>query len=130
LLSALASEVTGAVDAIGPSGHATTAELLSACVTATRAAAELVWLRETELVEAGAQPWTQLPCWVPEHGEFAGFFETDTTRAAATGLRCHPVGDTVTDTWTWLRTEGAPTQRADRDTHGLPTAIEQQLLHC
>ncbi len=128
LLSALASDVTGAVDVIGPSGHATTAELLSACATATGAEVELVWVGETELAAAGAQPWTQLPCWVPESGEFAGFLESDTALASATGLRCRPVSETVLDTWAWLRSEGAPPQRADRDTHGLPAAVERQLL--
>ena len=77
---------------------------------------------------AGVQPWTQLPCWVPEGGEFAGFLESDTSRAAATGLRCRPVEETVADTWAWLQAEGRPAQRGDRPTHGLPVELERALL--
>jgi 2'-hydroxyisoflavone reductase len=65
---------------------------------------------------------------VPEAGEFAGFLEIDTSEAARTGLVCRPVKDTVTDTWQWLEREGMPAQRPDRDVHGLPAALEQQVL--
>ena len=128
LLTGLQDGLSGPVDVISRSGHTTTAGLLEACVAATGADAELVWVGEVELEAAGAQPWTQLPCWVPEGGEFAGFLEADTARAAATGLRCRPVEATVADTWRWLQQEGAPPQRPDRDVHGLPAELEQRLL--
>jgi hypothetical protein len=102
--------------------------LLSACVRATGADAELVWVPEQDLAAAGAEPWTQLTCWVPEAGEFAGFLENDTSLAAATGLVCRPVAETVVDTWEWVRREGLPAQREDRPVHGLPPGLEQQLL--
>jgi nucleoside-diphosphate-sugar epimerase len=128
LLSALADGVTGAVDVIGPSGFATTESLLTACIRVTGSDAELSWIPEAELEAAGAEPWTHLPCWVPESGEFAGFLEADTSLAAATGLRPRPVEETVTDTWAWLQRDGMPGQRADRATHGLPQEIERRLL--
>jgi hypothetical protein len=127
-LNGLASGLTGAVDVIGPSGHATTKQLLDACIAATSSDAELVWVSEDDLRAAGIQPWTQLPCWVPEQGEFAGFLEVDTCRAAATGLTCRPVADTVSDTWQWLLRDGPPAQRTDRDVHGLPPETEAALL--
>lgn len=128
LLSGLAGGLSGPVDAISRSGHATTASLLEACVAATGSGAELVWVGEDELAAAGAEPWTHLPCWVPEQGEFAGFLEVDTARAAATGLVCRPVEQTVADTWAWLRQDGLPRQRPDRDVHGLPDELERRLL--
>jgi nucleoside-diphosphate-sugar epimerase len=128
MLSALADGLTGPVDAVSRSGHATMDGLLSACVRATRADAELVWVPEHDLVAAGAEPWTQLPCWVPESGECAGFLEKDTSLSAATGLVCRPVAETVVDTWEWVRREGLPAQREDRPVHGLPPGLEQQLL--
>lgn len=84
LLSALTDGLAGPVDVASRSGHATTAELLHACVDATGSDAELAWIGEDDLAAAGAQPWTHLPCWVPERGEFAGFLEVDTGRAVAT----------------------------------------------
>ena len=128
LLDALAGDLTGPVDVVGRSGHATTRSLLEACIGATGADADLVWFDEAELEAAGAQPWTHLPCWVPEAGEFAGFLEADSSLAAATGLTCRPVADTVRDTWRWLQRDGWPAQRPDRDVHGLPADIEQRLL--
>lgn len=128
MLSALEAGVTGPVDVCGPSGSASTADLLTTCVDVTGSDARLVWVGESDLASAGAEPWTHLPCWVPEAGEFAGFLETDTARAAATGLRPRPLRETVADTWEWLRREDQPPQRADRGTHGLPPEIERRLL--
>jgi len=128
LLDGLDAGLAGPVDVISRSGHATTAELLDACVRATGSDAELVWVDEARLAAVGAEPWTHLPCWVPESGEFAGFLEADTSRAAATGLRCRPVAETVADTWSWLRASGPPAQRPDRAVHGLPVELERRLL--
>ncbi len=128
LLDALAAGRSGPVDVASRSGHATTRTLLEACLAATGSDAELVWIGDDELAAAGVEPWTQLPCWVPEHGEFAGFLEVDTSLAAATGLVCRPLADTVTDTWAWLQRDGAPAQRPDRPVHGLPAELERRLL--
>lgn len=128
LNSCLAEGVRGAVDVVSRSGHATTQQLLEACVAATESDAELVWITEAELAESGAEPWTQLPCWVPEVGDFAGFLEANASLAGATGLVCRPVHDTVDDTWRWLQQAGTPQQRPDRPVHGLPAELERQIL--
>ncbi len=128
LLSALADGATGPVDVISRSGHASMSDLLEACVASTGSDAELVWVSEAELENAGVQPWTQLPCWVPEAGEFAGFLESDTSRAADLGLSCRPVAATVADTWEWMQRDGVPAQRPDRDRHGLPAELERRIL--
>lgn len=83
---------------------------------------------EADLQVHGAQPFTQIPCWVPEAGEFAGFLEVDISRAVHSGLVCRPMTDTVTDARLWIKREGMPAQRPDRDVYGLPTALEQQIL--
>jgi len=128
LLTALAEGRSGAVDISSPSGHTTTRGLLEACRAATGSDAELVWCSEQQLADAGVEPWTQLPCWVPEQGEYAGFLESDASRAARTGLVCRPVQQTVTDTWHWLQRDGMPAQRPDRAVHGLPADLERTLL--
>lgn len=129
LLSGLAGSLTGPVDVVSRPGHATTEQLLAACVQVTGSDAELVWIDEATLEAAGAKPWTELPCWVPEgNAEFDAFLKVDTARAAATGLTCRPIEETVLDTWRWLQDEGMPEQRADRDQHGLPEEVERKLL--
>jgi hypothetical protein len=102
--------------------------LLEACRDATASDAGFVWIDEAALEDAGVQPWTQLPCWVPEAGDSAGFLEADTSRVAAAGLICRPVHATVIDTWRWLQRDGMPGPRADRDPVGLPPEVEQALL--
>lgn len=128
LLNALVNGRSGPVDVISRSGHATTQSLLQACLDATGSTGQLVWISEERLAAAGVEPWTQLPCWVPTTGEFAGFLEADTTLAARTGLACRPVEQTVADTWAWLQSEGFPAQRPDRPVHGLPPELESKLL--
>ena len=102
-LDLLARGVSGPVDVTSLSGHATTRSLLEACVATTGGGARLRWVPEERLAAAGVEPWTQLPCWVPEDGEFAGFLEGDASYAASLGLVCRPVEETVADTWAWLR---------------------------
>lgn len=128
VLDALARGVSGPVDVVGPSGHATTRSLLEACVEVTGSPTELVWVDEQELARAGVEPWTHLPCWVPQEGEYAGFLESDTSLAARQGLRCRSVEETVADTWAWMTAEGVPPQRDDRPVHGLPPDLERTLL--
>lgn len=128
LLSGLDEGLSGPVDLASRSGHATMRGLLEACIATTGYTARLVWIGERALAAARVEPWTQLPCWVPESGEFAGYLESDTSLAAATGLTCRPVAETVADTWGWLQAEGMPSQRPDRDVHGIPPELERRLL--
>jgi nucleoside-diphosphate-sugar epimerase len=128
LLDGLAGGLAGVVDVVSPPGHTTTGALLAACVAATGADAELVWVPEDDIEAVGAEPWTQLPCWVPSTGELAGLMASDTSLAASTGLRCRPVAETVQDTWAWLRRDGFPPPKPGRPANGLPPELEQALL--
>jgi 2'-hydroxyisoflavone reductase len=116
--------VAGAFDITCPSGHTTTATLLEAVRSTTGEKAELVWVDQETVLASGAQPWVQLPGWVPEGGDFEGFMDGDTTAAINTGLQSRPVEDTVNDTWAWIQDEGLPRLGP----HGLPEEIEAALL--
>jgi len=126
-LDGLEQGLTGPYDLTSAPGHATTLELLEACVEATGSDAELVWVDEEDLAAAGVQPWTQLPCWVPESGEDAGVFEGDTSKARAAGLVVRPVEQTVADTWAWVQEAGVPKGRPGMEP-GLPEELERALL--
>lgn len=128
LLDGLSAGLSGPYDVVSRPGHTTTRGLLEACVEATGSQAELVWVPEEVLEQEGAEPWTQLPCWVPSTGELAGLMASDTSKAAASGLTCRPVEDTVRDTWAWVQEEGMPEVRTDRPVHGLPADLEARLL--
>jgi nucleoside-diphosphate-sugar epimerase len=126
-LDGLEQGLSGPYDITSMPGHATTLELLEACVEVTGSDAELVWVDEADLASAGVQPWTQLPCWVPETGELAGVFEGDASKAQEAGLVVRPVEETVADTWAWVQQAGVPRGRPGVEP-GLPEELEQALL--
>lgn len=130
ILDAAGAGLSGPYNLISPQGHATMGELLDACVTATGADAELRWADPDLVLDAGIQPWTQLPVWVPQGTEgHDAMHRADVSRAVGAGLRCRPVADTVADTWSWLRSVGgtAP-QRPDRPPVGLDPEVEAKVL--
>ncbi len=129
-LGAIQRELSGPYNLISPSGHATMGALLDACATATDSGAELRWTAPETVLAAGIEPWTQLPVWTPPGSDLHDALHTaDVSRALATGLRCRPVGDTVTDTWTWLRSiGGTPPRRPDRPPLGLDRETEAKAL--
>jgi 2'-hydroxyisoflavone reductase len=126
-LDGLERRLPGAYDVVSEVGHCTMQELLEACREVTGSRAELVWVGEDDLAAAGAQPWTQLPCWVPEAGELAGVMDGDTGKARRAGLRCRPVQQTAADTWAWMQEAGVPRGRPGMEP-GLPPEVERALL--
>ncbi|WP_405661565.1 SDR family oxidoreductase [Streptomyces sp. NBC_00079] len=130
ILGAAEQELSGPYNLVSAQGHATMGELLDACVAVTGSDAELRWTAPGTVLGAGIEPWTQLPVWVPPGSEeHDSLHSGDVSRALATGLRCRPVAETVTDTWRWLQNIGgtAP-QRPDRPPVGLDPAVEAKVL--
>ncbi|MGQ4385075.1 SDR family oxidoreductase [Streptomyces sp. SAS_270] len=129
VLAAVEGELSGPYNLVSPSGHTTMEALLDACVSATGAEAELRWTEPREVLDAGIEPWVQLPVWFPPGDVHDGIHRLDVSRAVATGLRCRDVSETVADTWAWLRARGgdAP-QRDDRPVVGLDPAVEAAVL--
>jgi 2'-hydroxyisoflavone reductase len=105
-------------------------DLLDACVEVTGRAAELRWTDPDVVLDAGIEPWTQLPVWVPPGSDLHdALHSADVSRAVATGLRCRPVAETVADTWRWLKdVGGAAPRRADRAAPGLDPEVEAKVL--
>ncbi|WP_239008499.1 NAD-dependent epimerase/dehydratase family protein [Streptomyces sp. Tue 6075] len=129
ILDAAADGLHGAYNTVSRPGHATMGELLEACVRTTGSDAELRWTDPEVLLAAGAEPWSDLPIWLPPGELYDTLHRGDHTKAYAAGLRCRPVEKTVADTWTWLRALGgtAP-RRPDRPAVGLDPELEAKLL--
>ncbi|MGX1130206.1 2'-hydroxyisoflavone reductase [Streptomyces glaucescens] len=139
ILGGVEQELSGPYNLISPRGHATIGTLLEACARVTGGAAELRWTAPELILEAGIEPWTQLPVWVPPNSDLHEALHcADVSRAVAAGLRCRPVEETVADTWSWLRELGGvapirpdrPQKRLDPDTEAkvLAQAESRQLL--
>ncbi|QWB28468.1 SDR family oxidoreductase [Streptomyces koelreuteriae] len=122
--------LSGPYNLVSPQGHATTGALLEACARVTGGGAELRWTEPEVILEAGIEPWTELPVWVPPGSDLHdALHSADVSRAVAAGLNCRPVAETVADTWRWLQDIGgtAP-QRPDRPTVGLDPEREAKVL--
>ncbi|MFD5050549.1 SDR family oxidoreductase [Streptomyces tendae] len=130
MLGALERELSGPYNLASPPGHTTMGGLLEACAAVTGGTAELRWTAPETVLAAGIEPWGQLPVWTPPGSDLHDALQgADVSSALATGLVCRPVGDTVADTWAWLRTLGgtAP-QRPDRPPVGLDPQAEAKAL--
>ena len=91
------------------------------------------WVPDRVLLDAGVEPWMELPMWAPDIPELAAIWQVSGDRAVRTGIRYRPLADTVRDTWLWLRREAAATGRAVTEFErapgiGLDPAKEQAIL--
>jgi 2'-hydroxyisoflavone reductase len=110
----------GTFNATGPAEPVTFAELLERTRAAIGSDAKVVWLEDEQVLEAGVQPWLELPLWLPGD-EHAGMARADIARALAAGLRFRPLEETVVDTLAWDRT-------VDGDRPTLAHEREQEIL--
>ncbi|MFL4903686.1 NAD-dependent epimerase/dehydratase family protein [Streptomyces sp. MMS24-I2-30] len=129
-LRAVERGLGGPYNLVSPPGHTTMGGLLAACAEATGAEAQLRWIDPRAVLDAGIEPWVELPVWVPPGGDlYEALHRADVSRALATGLVCRPVRETVADTWAWLReTGGRAPQRPDRLRKGLDPEVEARVL--
>jgi 2'-hydroxyisoflavone reductase len=112
----------GTFNATGPSQELTFERLLDDMRETIPSDAHVVWLDGERVLEAGVQPWSELPLWLPSNG-YAGMARADISRALAAGLTFRPVGETIADTLAWDRSEpgGRPTLTHDKEQEILAT---------
>ena len=129
ILGAAEQGLSGPYNLISPQGHTTMGELLEACVRVTGGPAELRWTAPEIVLDAGIEPWTQLPVWVPPDSDMHDALHGGRLSGGGGGPTCRPVEETVADTWSWLRAIGgtAP-QRPDRPALGLDPEVEAKVL--
>lgn len=110
------ARTAGIFNATGPAAPLTLGEALERVAAAVGGDAQLVWTEEQRIVEAGVQPWMELPLWAPGDG-FAGFMRADVTRAVAAGLSFRPLEQTALDTLAWSLEAGEqrPTLSRERE---------------
>jgi 2'-hydroxyisoflavone reductase len=122
---------SGVFNATGP---VTTLEaVLEETRAATRSDARFTWVDERFLVDAGVEPFQDLPLWLAPSVDpsFAYFLAVDNARAVGTGLRFRPLAETVRDTLAWAsegdargpKDVGVAMERA-----GMTSGRERELL--
>jgi 2'-hydroxyisoflavone reductase len=106
----------GTFNATGPGQVLTFEQLLDDMCQTIGSDAEVVWVNGERVLEAGVQPWSELPLWLPAD-DYAGMARADISRALAAGLTFRPVAETIADTLAWDRNEPGdrPTLAHDKE---------------
>jgi 2'-hydroxyisoflavone reductase len=93
----------GVFNATGPLEPLSFGALLERSRAALGSDAQPVWIESARILDAGVQPWSELPLWLPDD-DYAGMARADITRAVDAGLGFRPLEETVADTLAWDRT--------------------------
>lgn len=119
--------VSGIFNATGPDYPLTMGALLETCRTVSGSDARFVWLDETFLLSHDAQPFTEMPLWLPASS--SGFNQFDVSKAIRAGLTFRPLDATIRDTLAWLRglNDEQRTKMAARG-EGMSASREAELL--
>ncbi|HMB23620.1 MAG TPA: hypothetical protein VKP08_12340, partial [Anaerolineales bacterium] len=86
--------------------------------------ADFKWASLDFMNQNNVQPWSNMPVWVPDEGETAGFARISVSKAIRAGLKFRPLEETVRDTLEWAKMR--PADQGWRA--GLSTEREQELL--
>lgn len=98
---------SGAYNATGPDHLLTLGTMLEACKRVSGSDAIFHWAPVDFLEENKVEAWSDMPVWIPDSLENAGFSKVDVSKAIAAGLSFRPLGDTVRDTLAWAGTRSA-----------------------
>jgi 2'-hydroxyisoflavone reductase len=111
LIRLVEDRTRGVFNALGPAGKLSMGRTLSACKEVAGSDALFTWADAGFLEKQGVQPWSDMPAWVPNGGDTAGFAKVSNARAIKAGLTFRPMGDTARATLDWFN-ELPPERRA------------------
>jgi 2'-hydroxyisoflavone reductase len=126
IIHTIERNITGVFNADSPMGQRTMKELLTTCKKVSGSDASFVWVDAEFLAEQGIRPWQDMPCWIPQEGDYAAFGRVSSAKAIANGLKCRPLTDTVRATLDWWET--LPEERRARMRAGLTSEREEAAL--
>jgi 2'-hydroxyisoflavone reductase len=102
IVRVIEDRTVGTMNALGPRTRVTMKSVLDECNRALGNKAQLTWVDAAFLERHGVEGWRDMPMWLDNHGDFAGFGTLQNTRAVRAGLAFRPIGDTARDTLAWL----------------------------
>lgn len=124
----LAEEDTGGVfNGTGPESPLDMAGMLGGIRAVTGGPVRLVHADADFLEEQEVRPWSDIPVWMPDGPDSAGFLRRSIDRALAAGLTFRPLARTVADLLEWH--EARPAEQRDWPLQvGLDPEREAELL--
>jgi 2'-hydroxyisoflavone reductase len=126
LVRLIEDRTTGVFNALGPDKTLTMGQTLAACKEVARSDATFTWADAEFLEKQGVHAWSDMPAWVPNGGDTAGFARVSNARAIKAGLAFRPIADTAKATLDWFRT--LPEARRSRLRAGLTPDREAKAL--
>lgn len=126
IIHTIENSVTGVFNADSPMGARTMRDVLTTSKTVSGSDAEFVWADAEFLAGQGIAPWQDMPCWIPQEGDYAAFGRVSNAKAMRNGLTIRPLAETIRDTLDWWKT--LPEERRARLRAGLTPEREQAAL--
>jgi len=124
IIKLIEDKASGIYSATGPDYELTFGAMLEICKQASGSNANIHWASVEFLKNNKVEEWSDMPVWVPDNEENAGFSRFDISKAIKAGLTFRPLENTVRDTLAWANTRSADHEwRA-----GLNSEREQKLL--
>jgi len=124
IIQLIEEKASGIYNATGPDYELTLGAMLEACKQASSSDASVRWASVEFLKQNNVAEWSDMPVWIPDTAENAGFSRVDVSKAIKAGLKFRALEDTIRDTIDWANTR--PTDYEWRA--GLRPEREQELL--
>lgn len=101
IITLIEHDVAGVYNVTGPDRELMMGEFLDMCKQVSGSTAAFHWASAEFLKEHEVQPWSDMPVWIPDTDEDAGFSRVDVSKAIEAGLKFRPLEDTIRDTIQW-----------------------------
>ena len=124
ILELIVQNTSGVFNATGPDHPLTFGTLLDTCKLVSVSNAKFKWASLDFLNQNNVAPWSDMPAWLPDNGEDAGFARVNISKAINAGLKFLSLEQTVRDTLEW-----ASSRAQDHEWRaGLKAERENELL--
>lgn len=100
IVKLIEQDISGVFNATGETISLET--LFQTCKLISGSDAKFKWAPVDFLKQNNVAPWSDMPAWLPDNGEDAGFAYVDVSKAVNAGLTLSPLNETVKDTLAWL----------------------------
>jgi len=124
IIELIQQDVFGVFNATGPEYELTLGAMFEACKQVSGSDANFKWASVEFLEKNKVAPWSDMPVWVPDAPEDAGFSRVDISKAIRAGLKFSPLETTIRDTLEWEKSR--PNDHEWRA--GLKPEREKELL--
>lgn len=104
IIKLIEQNASGIYNATGPDYELKMGEFLDLCKLVSGSVAAFHWASREFLAEHKVEPWSDMPVWIPDTEEDAGFSRINVSKAINAGLKFRPLEETIRDTIDWAET--------------------------